>query len=209
MFCFMIRFGECWQILLVFTIIGALSIPTYPVITLAAASFLLFSLYFFRDPERRAPLGDGLIICPADGRVLDIEEIDDKFVGKGRRLSIFMSPFDVHVNRAPFDCKVVSIVHTPGKKVAAYLKGDLDARERNRLELDGPCKLAIEQYAGVVARRIVCWAGVNDRLTPGQRIGMIKFGSRVDVIAPLSVEFKVHNGERVFAGETIAGVMHG
>jgi phosphatidylserine decarboxylase len=205
----MVRFGECWAVLLV--LIVAL-LPTYlaaPVLVVVPTALIAFTLYFFRDPERNLPAGQGILVSPADGRVLDIEEVDDPWVGKGRRLSIFMSPFDVHVNRAPFDCTIKSIRHTPGKKVAAYFRGDLDARERNRIEVEGTCRMACEQYAGVVARRIVCWMNEGESIKIGQRIGMIKFGSRVDVLAPLNVEFKVGRGERLIAGETVIGVLNG
>jgi len=197
------KLSECWHILLLLAAAAVMAFLAAPLVAAVPAALFIFTLYFFRDPERKAPVWENIIICPADGRVLDIEDVVDPYVGAARRLSIFMSPFDVHVNRAPFDCKVGSIAHKPGKKVAAYLKGDLASREHNRLELEGKVRLAVEQYAGVVARRIVCWAKVGDSLMSGERFGMIKFGSRVDVVAPLNVKFIVSKDSRVVAGETV------
>jgi phosphatidylserine decarboxylase len=201
----MIRFGECWGILAAILILIPVSLALWPPLAAVLALLALFTLYFFRDPERAVPQGEGILLCPADGRVLYVEETNDPYVGEARRLAIFMSPFDVHVNRSPLACKVGRITHTPGRRVAAYLRGDLTARERNRLELEGRGRIAVEQYAGVVARRIVCFAAEGQELAMGGRFGMIMFGSRVDVIAPLSVEIKVSTGERVVAGETKIG----
>ncbi|MFH1054825.1 MAG: phosphatidylserine decarboxylase [Candidatus Altiarchaeota archaeon] len=205
----MIRFRECWPLI---AILAALTLAGYVIFLPSALIFsmlLLFTLYFFRDPERRVPSGAGLLVSPADGRVLDVEEVNDSFVGSGRRLSIFMSAFDVHVNRSPFGGTVKSVRHTPGKKVVAYLKGELSARERNRIEMSGGFNIAVEQYAGIFARRIVCYVRGGQSVAAGERIGMIKFGSRVDVVMPLNVEVKVRKGERVTAGETVIGVVNG
>jgi phosphatidylserine decarboxylase len=201
----MLRIGECWMILALSAAACAAAYIAWPPAGAVPAALFLFTLYFFRDPERNVPPGEGILVSPADGRILDVEDVVDGFVGGARRVSIFMSPFDVHVNRAPLSCTVKSVTHTPGTKVAAYLKGDLDARERNRVEAEGACKLAVEQYAGVVARRIVCYAKPGQSLKAGERFGMIKFGSRVDVVAPLNVKIKVVKGDRVAAGETIIG----
>jgi phosphatidylserine decarboxylase len=209
LFCFMVRLRESRAILLLSAGFGVVFALTYPPAVLLPLGLLVFTLYFFRDPQRSIPHDAAAVICPADGTVMDVEEMDDPFVGRARRLSIFMSPFNVHVNRSPIAGVVASITHTPGLKVAAYLKGDLTARERNRIEVLGSLKIAVEQYAGVVARRIVCWASQGQRLEAGERIGMIKFGSRVDVIAPLNVRFVVSKGQAVRAGETVVGVING
>jgi len=205
----MVQLRECRHLLFAFAALAIASYYVYMPLIPAFTGLFIFTLYFFRDPERGAPVGEGILLSPADGRVLDVEDVDDPYVGKARRASIFMSPFDVHVNRIPFDCTVKAIKHTPGKKVAAYLKGDLDARERNRIEVEGIYKAAVEQYAGVVARRIVSWAKEGQKLKRGERYGMIKFGSRVDLIVPYKVEIKVVKGDRVVAGETVVGAYYG
>jgi len=209
LFCFMIRLRESWVLLLVFAALGVLGALTYSPSALVPLGLFLFTVYFFRDPERVTPSDATKVVSPADGTVMDVEELDDPFVGKGRRLSIFMSPFNVHVNRAPVNGIIQSIKHTPGLKVAAYLKGDLSVRERNRIEMSGSLNIAVEQYAGVVARRIVCWAHQGQSVLVGERIGMIKFGSRVDVIAPINVKFIVSKGQKILAGKTIVGVING
>jgi len=166
---------------------------------------LLMTIFFFRDPVRKIPEGDNILISPADGRVLNLEEIDDPFVGKAIRLSIFMSLMDVHVNRCPFNGKVVSVKHRRGKKVTAYKEGDLSVREMNRIEMDAGFNFVVEQYAGIFARRIVCYVDKGDSLIKGDKIGMIKFSSRVDVIMPKKIIIKVSRGDRLFAGESILG----
>ncbi len=205
----MVVFRECWHILALSAALAPAAYMLAPALAAAPAALFAFTLYFFRDPERTPPSAPGTVISPADGRVLYVEETSDPFAGESRRVAIFMSPFDVHVNRAPLDCKVASVKHTPGRKIAAYLRGDLAARERNRVELQGAVKVAVEQYAGVVARRIVCNAREGAALKAGERYGMIKFGSRVDVIMPLNVKVKVSKDMRVRAGETVVGVADG
>ncbi|MFH0862002.1 MAG: phosphatidylserine decarboxylase [Candidatus Altiarchaeota archaeon] len=205
----MVRFDQCRPILIILAAASALSYLIAPVASVLPLFLLAFTVYFFRDPDRTVPEGKDILISPADGRVLDIEDVDDPYVGKARRLSIFMSPFDVHVNRAPIECIVKSVTYTPGKKFAAYKKEGLETRERNRLELIGTVRLAVEQYAGLVARRTVSWVRESNALKAGERFGMIRFSSRVDLIAPLNVGFTVTKGQRVTAGETITGKING
>jgi phosphatidylserine decarboxylase len=208
-FCSMVRLRESWQLLAISAIAAPIAYALHPVLAALPAAFFAFTLYFFRDPDRAIPPGERSLVSPADGRILDVEDVDDPFAGKARRVSIFMSPLNVHVNRSPLDATVKSVKHTSGKKVAAYLKGDLDARERNRLELAGRVNVAVEQYAGVVARRIVCFAREGQALKRGERFGLIKFGSRVDLIAPLSVKIKVEKGQNVKAGQSVLGELDG
>ena len=201
----MIRLKESWYILLFLCVVTALL--SYLSVYLALMPFfgLLMTIFFFRDPVRKIPEGDNILISPADGRVLNLEEIDDPFVGKAIRLSIFMSLMDVHVNRCPFNGKVVSVKHRRGKKVTAYKEGDLSVREMNRIEMDAGFNFVVEQYAGIFARRIVCYVDKGDSLIKGDKIGMIKFSSRVDVIMPKKIIIKVSRGDRLFAGESILG----
>jgi phosphatidylserine decarboxylase len=165
-----------------------------------------FCLYFFRDPERTPPPGDHLVVSPADGRVLEVvEEREDRFLSAPTtRVSIFMSPLDVHVNRSPVAGAVELVRHTAGKFRAAFHdKASLD-NERNAVVLDGGGRrYLVVQVAGALARRIVCRRRVGDRLARGERFGMIMFGSRVDLFLPAGVVPRVAKNDRVRAGLTV------
>jgi phosphatidylserine decarboxylase len=167
-----------------------------------------FCLWFFRDPERAAPAGDGLVISPADGRVVAVvPEREERYLhALATRVSIFMSPLDVHVNRSPVTGTVRQVQHTEGKFRAAFSdKSSLD-NERNAVVLEsGGKRFLMVQIAGALARRIVCHVAPGDRLERGQRFGMIMFGSRVDVFLPPGVQPTVSKGERVRAGLSVLG----
>ncbi len=170
----------------------------------------LFMVYFFRDPERVTPPAPGYI-SPADGRILFTEhEPERQFLG-GRsvmKVSIFMSPMNVHVNRVPCDGEVVAVSHKPGSFMAAYRKEASWKNENTAMHLkcdEGP-EIVVRQVAGFVARRTVCRAKSGDRLKRGARYGIIKFSSRLDVYLPEDVALKVKPGDRVYAGETILAV---
>lgn len=176
-------------------------------------------LAFFRDPERVVPQGDNLILSPADGLVSLIAEVDPpaeltvedgsgaRGLPKGpvTRVSIFMSVFDVHINRAPVAGTVHRVVYIPGKFMNADLDKASDENERQHLLIERPDGLAIgfTQIAGLVARRIVPFVKPGDMVAGGQRIGLIRFGSRVDVYLPAGTAPKVLLGQKVVAGETI------
>ena len=175
-----------------------------------AAILLLFVLYFFRDPHRVPPEGEGLIISPADGRVVEIKEVDDAAFpgGRARRVSIFLSIFDVHVNRAPVACEVSKIRYSRGRFRAAFHGKASDENERNRMDLStsyGP--LAVTQIAGAIARRIVCDLEVGDQIQVGDRMGLIRFGSRVDLFLPLAAKLRVKKGQKVRTSLTIMAFM--
>ena len=167
-----------------------------------------FCLYFFRDPERIPPPGDHLVVSPADGRVLEVvEEHEARFLDAPvTRVSIFMSPLDVHVNRSPVAGRVTRLQHTAGKFRAAWEdKASLD-NERNAMVLEqGSRRFLVVQIAGFLARRIICRQAVGDVLDRGQAYGVIMFGSRVDLYLPPDVPARVRKGERVVAGETVLG----
>jgi phosphatidylserine decarboxylase len=159
---------------------------------------------FFRDPERAPPQDDGLIVSPADGRVVAVEK---KTAGGETKISIFMSPLDVHVNRSPMQGRVERRAYSPGKFLAAYKDTASVANEQNALTIrnrEGRM-LRIVQIAGVLARRIVCYVKEGDPVALGQRIGVIMFGSRVDVFLPPSAKVEVAKGARVTGGRTIIG----
>ena len=165
--------------------------------------------YFFRDPKRVTPLDKDLVISPADGRVAAVSiGVAPKELGLGeqtrRRVSIFMSVFDCHVNRAPIAGTVTKIAYTPGKFISAELDKASEGNERNGLAIEtdyGP--VGVVQIAGLVARRIVCFVKEGDRLAAGERIGLIRFGSRLDVYLPVAASILVAEGQTAIAGETV------
>ncbi|MEA2064337.1 MAG: phosphatidylserine decarboxylase family protein [Gemmatimonadota bacterium] len=181
--------------------------PSLMAVSVLFALLALFSLYFFRDPERRVPQGASLVVSPADGRVLGIEDVEEKdfFQGPATRVSIFMSVFDVHVNRAPVSGNVCYRKYRPGKFFNASLDKASSDNESLGLGLEGPdsVKVLVRQIAGLIARRIVCRAGEGTALERGQRYGMIRFGSRLEVYLPPGACWQVSAGDRVTAGESI------
>jgi phosphatidylserine decarboxylase len=169
---------------------------------------------FFRDPIRTTPKGDTLVVAPADGLVTMIASVPPppELVGADglppepcTRVSIFMSVFDVHINRAPIAGTVTKVVYIAGKFLNADLDKASEDNERNHflIESHDGTRVAFTQIAGLVARRIVPWAKAGDRVTAGQRVGLIRFGSRVDVYLPAGTSSQVLLGQRAIAGETI------
>lgn len=180
------------------------SIAAAAVLAALAAAVLLF----FRDPEREPQGGPNAIVAPADGRVVSVAiEQDGHTLHRVplRRVSIFMSPLDVHVNRMPTDVAVEQVVHRPGKFRAAYADDASDVNESNAILLRtaGGTRVVVVQIAGWLARRIICQVGRGDRLARGQRFGLIMFGSRVDLYLPADVSLRVKRGQRVSAGATV------
>jgi phosphatidylserine decarboxylase len=177
----------------------------------------LFMMYFFRDPERITPEGDNIFVSPADGKVILIKNVDEDVIpshspllkeveGGYVEVSIFMSPLNVHVNRAPCDGIVESVVHTKGKFLSAF-KPEASFQNENIAMLLSTKhgKILVRQVAGFVARRAVCRVKPGDSLKKGERYGIIKFSSRLDVYLPKDAEIKVKLGDKVKAGETIIG----
>ena len=166
--------------------------------------------YFFRDPKRNTPTRDGLIVSPADGVVSLIEKaIPPKELGMSdeplTRVSVFMSVFNCHVNRAPIGGKIAAIAYRPGKFFNASLDKASADNERNSLCIEMPDgrQIAVVQIAGLVARRIVCFSSVGETLQTGERFGLIRFGSRLDVYLPNDVAPLVNLGQTMIAGETV------
>jgi phosphatidylserine decarboxylase len=169
----------------------------------------LFMAFFFRDPERTAPQVTGAILAPADGKVVAVRpQVDDPFVGAGQRVSIFLSPLDVHVNRAPVAGLVVEVTYRRGRFRPAFEAEASEANEQTRIAIQGESvRVVVAQIAGVLARRVVCRVAAGDKLAAGERFGLIKFGSRTDVTMPRAVRLTVRPGDRVRAGETVLGVV--
>lgn len=177
----------------------------YPLIILAIL-LIIFTLNFFRDPERTTPNRDDVVISPADGTVLFVKDIvDNKFLNdKAKMISIFMSPLNVHVNRIPISGIVERVEYHKGKYLAAFDDKASEENERSEILLSGKHgKVLFTQVAGFVARRIVYELSNGDSVKMGDRFGMIKFGSRVDVIVPVNWIPRVKQGNKVSAGETI------
>lgn len=164
---------------------------------------------FFRDPERRIPDGEGLVVAPADGKVVSIADLEGEspVAGAATRVSIFLSPLDVHINRFPVAGKIEDIRYQAGQFLAAYKEEASKQNEQNALKLiDAQGRVfGVVQIAGVLARRIVCWAKPGDELRRGERFGLIMFGSRTDLYLPRDCSVEVHEGQRVKGGETIVG----
>jgi phosphatidylserine decarboxylase len=166
-----------------------------------------FFLWFFRDPERAIPEAPGLVVSPADGKVTLIETVET-VAGPQRRISIFLNVFNVHVNRAPIAGNVQLIDYRKGKYLNAMNPESAVANERNYVEVAGElCTVAFTQIAGLLARRIVFQKKVGDWVHRGERVGLIKFGSRVDVVFPLSCEVQVSVGQIVHGGASILAIM--
>ncbi len=179
-------------------------------ITGVATLVVLFTLSFFRDPERTTPPGDNFVISPADGEVVLIKPVreDEYLKSEGTQISIFMSPFNVHVNRWPISGTVEYFKHFPGEYLVAYEEKSSVRNERTHIGVRGTrTSVLFKQIAGFVARRIVADVKEGDRAEAGKRFGMIRFGSRVDVIVPAGVETRVALGDRTVAGETVLAVV--
>ena len=162
-----------------------------------------FFLWFFRDPERTIPTGPGLIVSPGDGLVTDAEWIETTN-GSRLRLSIFLNVFDVHVNRSPVAGTVKLVEFRKGQFLNAMKAESVLSNEQTLIVIDaGGYEVSFKQIAGLLARRIVCNVKVGDRLERGQRVGLIKFGSRVDVLLPAAANLKVKTGSRVRGGSSV------
>ena len=174
-------------------------------VALPFTALAVFVVSFFRNPNREIPPGDGVVVSPADGRILDVAEVEVAPGEKALRIAIFLSVFNVHVNRAPLAGKVVSIERTGTKFLAAFNPDAeaLNVRLDLTLETAGGTRIRFAQITGLIARRIVCHTQVGDWLEKGTRYGMIRFGSRTDVVLPLGSRPRVAKGDRVRGGSTV------
>ncbi len=182
----------------------------HPVAMLVAAILLFiiaaFVTYFFRDPNREPPSGDEFILSPGDGRVIVIEDIDDGQGNKVKLVSIFLSVFNVHVNRIPVSGKVTGVDYRPGKFLKAFERAAVTENERTEITIEssgGVVRFA--QVAGIIARRIVCRLRGGETVSRGERFGLIRFGSRIDLFLGTNVSINVKIGDHVKGGESIIG----
>lgn len=199
---------EGWIFIVPFAIMAALALLVqWYVAAIIFSAVAAFLLHFFRDPQRTGSQRHVDVLSPADGTVVLVGEIEDGSVWEGltRQISIFMSVFDVHVNRAPISGRIVHTRYTPGRKMPALSNKSSAENEQNLVVMtDGRgATLAFRQIAGLLARRIVFDRREGDEIARGDRVGMIKFGSRVDVFLPASARIYVKNGDKVKVGLTI------
>jgi phosphatidylserine decarboxylase len=171
-----------------------------------ALLILVLFLYFFRDPERKIPSGEGLVLAPADGRVVRISSLGEEGGEEGILVSTFLSLLDVHVNRSPMSGVVSGVTYKKGSFRLAFLDEASQENEQNVISFThGKDRIILKQIAGLIARRVVCWVKPNQEVEAGQRIGFIKFGSRVDLILPPGSQIEVRKGDEVKGGLSIIG----
>ena len=171
----------------------------------------LFTVFFFRDPSRNNEADENAVLAPADGAILEVVDISDDNPLKepAKKISIFMSVFNVHVNRVPISGTIKNIIYNPGRFFSANLDKASHYNENNRviMETSGLKKIVVIQIAGLIARRIACWIKEGDHVKAGQRFGLIRFGSRLEVYIPGNSQINVWPGQKVRAGETIIGYL--
>jgi len=203
---------EGWKIVIIlffmtvfFRIIGELNgFEWMHIFTIIIGILFLFCLIFFRDPKRIIPHGENNFVSPADGKIVNIEKVNDPEIGNGVLISIFLSIFNVHVNRIPGSVLIKNKEYKKGKFLAAFNHKASDENEQTIILMESPFGLIkVKQIAGLIARRIHCYAEVGKKLQKGDRLGFIMFGSRTDIIFPVDYEVFVQRGQKVTGGETI------
>ncbi len=196
----------CWVVCIIFSSVYN-SDGLYIFLTVLSI-LLIFCINFFRDPNRIIPKQENYVLSPADGKIIKIIEFDDPETGeKFKMASIFLSVFNVHINRMPIKGKFINVNYVKGEFLAAF---DHEASDKNeRMEIDIESKFGIikvKQIAGLIARRILCYAKEGDKMPVGGRLGFIRFGSRTDIILPASINLDIKLNQKVIGGETIIGV---
>jgi phosphatidylserine decarboxylase len=175
-------------------------------VAIAFGLLAVFMAFFFRDPTRQPPTDADVVVSPADGRVTRISALEEANESSSTLVSIFLSPFDVHINRAPIAGEITSVSYMRGKFLIATDEKASLVNEQNVLTIKGETITVVcKQIAGIVARRIVCWKRAGERVALGEKIGLIKFSSRTDLVLPSNVEVVVNVGSRVRGGTTIIG----
>lgn len=201
---------EGWAFVLPPFLLGAiLWAAGWPAGAYPAFLMAILMALFFRDPSREIPKGEGLILSPADGTVVQVTRYQgDELEGPATQISIFLSVLDVHINRAPFPAAVERVEYRPGAFRLAWQHEASAANEQNLILLKAPeGRLVVIQIAGFLARRIVCRVSAGQKLEAGERIGMIRFGSRVDLIVPARAEISVKQGDHVKGGISVVGAL--
>ncbi|MBM7855311.1 phosphatidylserine decarboxylase [Desulfohalotomaculum tongense] len=197
-----------WLYLAVLAALGVIFYLINPYLSVIPAVLFLFVAFFFRNPKRRIPQGENIVTSPADGVILSINEVqENKYIkGKALRVSIFLSIFNVHLNRAPVAGKVEYRSYRPGKFLPAFKGHASELNEKSYIGINtGRWKVMVTQVTGFIARRIVCWANVGDKLGRGELFGLIKFGSCTELYLPVETELLVKEKDKVRGGETVIG----
>ena len=201
-----------WHYLLILTGLLVLFYYTQPVLTVLPALLMIFTIYFFRNPKRNIPTAQNLILSPADGVIINIDEVyEDKFI-KDRviRVNIFLSIHNVHINRSPLAGVVKYRYYRPGKFIPAFKSHASEINEKNFIGIESQSfRLMVCQITGFIARRIKCWVVEGHKLAAGEIIGIIKFGSGTEIYIPAGSKLLVKKGDKVRAGETIIGTLPG
>ncbi|MHB9093431.1 MAG: phosphatidylserine decarboxylase family protein [Eubacteriales bacterium] len=194
--------------LVVLATITVLAVFAMPVLAFIPGILFLFVAYFFRNPSRNIPSEEGILVSPADGTILEVSEIyEDRFLAsKAFRVSIFLSIFNVHLNRCPIEGVVKYRSYRPGKMLPAFKSHVSDINEKSFIGIENNgFRIMVTQITGFIARRIVCWVDVEDKVSRGDIFGLIKFGSCTEIIVPTNVDIIVKKGDKVVGGETIIG----
>jgi phosphatidylserine decarboxylase len=200
----------CWHYIAILSALAIVLFLHFPTLAIIPATLIAFVLFFFRNPKRNVPSGENYILSPADGVIMEIDEvIEDRFIkGPAIRISIFLSILNVHLNRAPLPGEVKYRYYRPGKFIPAFKSHASDINEKNYIGIEsGGYKVLVTQITGFIARRIKCWAPEGKSLAGGEIIGIIKFGSGTEIFIPTGSRLYVKKGDHVKAGETALGLL--
>lgn len=199
---------EGWVFIIIFAVITGATGYWNMILAIVPALLLALTLWFFRDPERTIPEGDRTVVSPADGRVMFVREVEEPtfMQGKAVMVSIFLSVFDVHINRVPVGGKVAYKDYVPGQFLSAWNETVGEVNERAYVGIEtGRFRVLVSQVAGLIARRILTWSSVGDQVARGDRFGLIRFGSCTQIWLPMGSTVSVKPGDRVVGGVTVIG----
>lgn len=206
--------SEGWMVLLVAVLVMAVGWYYFKPLFYVSIAFLIFAFFFFRNPNRPCPQPAGIapnmvIVAPADGKIVEIIKPGGDAEGYGQRVSIFLSLFDAHVNWAPIAGDVKEVLYSPGEFTLAYQPKSSLLNERNDITIESAngTRVKMRQIAGTVARRIACWVQPGATVLRCEKVGMIRFGSRVDLFLPANVTLQVELGQQVYGGHSVIGVL--
>ena len=197
-----------WLYLAIFAVLTVLAYWAWPWLVILPGVVFLFIAFFFRNPERDIPTDELSLVSPADGVVMDVERVfEDQFLNRESiRVRIFLSIFNVHVNRSPMVGKIAFRAYRPGKMIPAFKSHASELNEKNYVGIQNKhLQILVTQVTGFIARRIVCWVNKGDIVSKGERFGLIKFGSCTEIFVPTNVEIMVSPGDKVRGGVSVIG----
>ncbi len=199
---------DAWFYLTILAFLMVLAYWAWPWLVVIPSILFLFVLFFFRNPERIIPTDAFMLVSPADGVVMDVERVfEDQFLnGESIRVRIFLSIFNVHINRCPMAGEVVFRAYRPGLMIPAFKSHASELNEKNYVGIQNEhLKILVTQVTGFIARRIVCWVNKGDKVVKGERFGLIKFGSCSEIFVPTNVEIMISPGDKVRGGVSVIG----